>query len=196
MNTHPMKLVTIVSEALARAPLTRLLAEVGAHGYTVAAVEDTPVTFDPRGNDSDVEGDALNITAVNGQAIATGSPVTVAQGTISLGSDGRLTFTPAADYNGSFSLPYTIGDGHGHVATATVTVQIVTTPVNQPPVAQNDAIATPANTPVVINVLANDSDPDGDALTIIAVTARPAARSTRATSRSSASSGRAGCGPL
>lgn len=39
MNTHPMKLVTIVSEALARAPLTRLLAEVGAHGHTLAAVE-------------------------------------------------------------------------------------------------------------------------------------------------------------
>jgi hypothetical protein len=39
MNTHPMRLVTIVGEALARERLTRLLAEEGAHGYTLFAVE-------------------------------------------------------------------------------------------------------------------------------------------------------------
>lgn len=41
MNTHPKKLVTIVCEALARERLTRLLAEEGAHGYTLFAVEGT-----------------------------------------------------------------------------------------------------------------------------------------------------------
>jgi nitrogen regulatory protein PII len=39
MNTHPMKLVTIICEALAREPLKKLLAEVGAHGYTLFPVE-------------------------------------------------------------------------------------------------------------------------------------------------------------
>ena len=39
MNTHPMKLVTVICEALARDHLTRLLANVGAHGYTLFAVE-------------------------------------------------------------------------------------------------------------------------------------------------------------
>ena len=39
MNTHPMKLVTIICEALAREPVTRLLDQVGAHGYTLFAVE-------------------------------------------------------------------------------------------------------------------------------------------------------------
>ena len=39
MNTHPMKLVTIIGEALAREPLERLLREVGAQGWTVFAVE-------------------------------------------------------------------------------------------------------------------------------------------------------------
>ena len=39
MSTHPMKLVTIVCEALAREPLTALLHEVGAHGYTLFTVE-------------------------------------------------------------------------------------------------------------------------------------------------------------
>lgn len=39
MNTHPMKRVTIVTEALAREPIRRLLTEVGAHGYTIFGVE-------------------------------------------------------------------------------------------------------------------------------------------------------------
>lgn len=39
MNTHPVKLVTIVCEALAREPLTALLDDVGAHGYTLFTVE-------------------------------------------------------------------------------------------------------------------------------------------------------------
>jgi nitrogen regulatory protein P-II 2 len=39
MNTHPMKLVTIICEALARKPLKKLLAEAGAHGYTLFPVE-------------------------------------------------------------------------------------------------------------------------------------------------------------
>ena len=39
MNTHPMKLVTIVCEAYARDAVTKLLREVDAHGYTLFAVE-------------------------------------------------------------------------------------------------------------------------------------------------------------
>lgn len=39
MNTHPMKLVTVICEALAGEPLRKLLTETGAHGYTLFAVE-------------------------------------------------------------------------------------------------------------------------------------------------------------
>jgi nitrogen regulatory protein P-II 2 len=39
MNTHPMKLVTVICEALAREHLTRLLSDIGAHGYTLFPVE-------------------------------------------------------------------------------------------------------------------------------------------------------------
>lgn len=39
MNTHPMKLVTIICEAHAREAVTKLLREVGAHGWTLFAVE-------------------------------------------------------------------------------------------------------------------------------------------------------------
>jgi len=44
MNLHPMKLVTIVVEALARERITTLLAEVGAHGYTLFSVEGAGAT--------------------------------------------------------------------------------------------------------------------------------------------------------
>jgi len=39
MNTHPMKLVTIVCEAYAKDAVKKLLREVGAHGYTLFEVE-------------------------------------------------------------------------------------------------------------------------------------------------------------
>lgn len=39
MTTHPLKLVTIIGEALAREPLKKLLHASGAHGYTLFTVE-------------------------------------------------------------------------------------------------------------------------------------------------------------
>ena len=39
MTTHPMKLVTIVCEAYAKEAVTKLLRDVGAHGYTLFPVE-------------------------------------------------------------------------------------------------------------------------------------------------------------
>ena len=39
MNTHPMKLITVVCEEYARDPVTRLLRELGAHGWTLFKVE-------------------------------------------------------------------------------------------------------------------------------------------------------------
>ncbi|TAK73657.1 MAG: tandem-95 repeat protein, partial [Aquabacterium sp.] len=126
---------------------------------TVAAAEDTPITFDPRGNDSDVDGDALAVTSVGGQAIAVGSPVTVAQGVVSLNADGTLTFTPNAHYNGSFSLAYGVADGHGGTAAATIDISVAA--VNDAPVAVNDTAFAAINTAVLIAPLSNDSDPDG-----------------------------------
>ncbi|TAL19868.1 MAG: tandem-95 repeat protein, partial [Aquabacterium sp.] len=147
---------------------------------TVAATEDTAVTFDPRANDGDVDGDALSITAVNGQAIAVGSPVAIAQGSISLGSDGRLTFTPAADYNGSFTLPYTVSDGHGGTASATFTINVAA--VNDAPVARPDAGTTGEDSTLTVSAAngviqsgavaaGRDSDVDGDTLSVSGVAA-------------------------
>ena len=119
--------------------------------------EDTPVSIAVLGNDTDVDGDRLSVTAV-------GLP---AHGTVAIHPDGTITYTPAANYNGADGFTYTIGDGHGGAATGTVSVTI--TAVNDAPVAVDDTATTAEDTPANIAVLANDTDVDGDRLSVTAV---------------------------
>src|SRR5439155_12916016 len=77
---------------------------------------------------------------------------------------GTITYTPAPNYNGPDSFTYTIGDGHGGSATASVSVTVAA--VNDAPVAADDTVTTAEDTPATISVLANDVDADGDVLTI------------------------------
>ncbi|MHA6316122.1 Ig-like domain-containing protein, partial [Altererythrobacter sp. CAU 1778] len=128
-----------------------------ANPETFSASEDTPLTLNVLGNDTDVDGDPLTVTAAT-------SP----NGTVTINPDGTLTFVPAPDFNGTTTVTYTISDGNG--GTSTVTSTIVVAPVNDPPVATNDTATTNEDTPVNIAVLANDSDVDGDPLTVTAAT--------------------------
>jgi hypothetical protein len=76
-----------------------------------------------------------------------------------------VTYTPAPNYNGTDSFTYTISDGNG--GTDTATVRLTVTPVNDPPVAVNDSFTTSKNKKLTTSsVLANDTDLDGDSLTI------------------------------
>ena len=120
--------------------------------------EDTPVTVEVLANDSDPDGDDLSI-------IGTTEP---ASGSITLNDDGTITYTPDADFSGEDSFTYTISDGNGGEDTATVTITVI--PVNDPPVAVDDSETTDEDTPVTVAVLTNDSDPDGDALSVIGTT--------------------------
>ncbi len=130
--------------------------------YTVDCA--APITFNVLANDTDPDGDALTITSVS----------TPTKGTAAI-SGGRIVYTPSATTCGGAtdSFTYTISDGKGGVATATVAVTINNTapppPVNNAPVAVNDAYTIACSTASTFNVLANDSDRDGDALTITSV---------------------------
>lgn len=113
------------------------------------------------GNDSDPDGDAIPVSAFD--AIGT------AGGAVAVNLDGSFTYTPPhPDWNGTDTFSYTITDGNGNFDTATVTVTV--NPVNDDPVANDDAATTDEDTPVTIDVLANDTDVDGDTLTVDSVT--------------------------
>jgi hypothetical protein len=88
-------------------------------------------------------------------------------GTATVGAGGVVTYTPNLNANGTDSITYTVTVGTQVSNTATVTLNI--TPVNDAPVAVNDSRNAIANTPLQINVLANDIDPDGAADLVAAV---------------------------
>ncbi len=124
---------------------------------TAATDEDTPVAVDVVANDTDVDGDQLTLASV---ADATHGSVAIV--------GGKAVFTPDANYNGPASFSYVVADGHGGTASAAVSITV--NAVNDPPVANNDAAALDQDTSVSLSVLANDTDVDGDALVVSAVT--------------------------
>jgi hypothetical protein len=101
---------------------------------TATVAEDGTVVINVLGNDTDPNGDTLTVTQINGANVTAGTPVTLPNGvgTLTLGADGRLTFAPASNFNGTPSFTYTISDGKG--GTATGTVNLTVTAVNDAPV--------------------------------------------------------------
>ncbi|MBL8164872.1 MAG: cadherin-like domain-containing protein, partial [Anaerolineae bacterium] len=106
-------------------------------------------------NDSDPNNDALSITGATSPASGTLTPVT----------DG-FNYVPNAGFSGADSFSYTISDGRGGTASATVTITVGgPPPPNTPPVANNDSFSTAYETALAISnaqLLANDSDVDND----------------------------------
>ncbi len=81
-----------------------------------------------------------------------------------------LRYTPAAGFTGNDTFSYTIADGFGGEATAIVRVVVAAAGTsNRPPEAVDDRASTSAGKSVSINVLANDTDPDGDPLRVVDV---------------------------
>jgi gliding motility-associated-like protein len=130
--------------------------------------EDTPVSGNVLTNDTDVDGNPLTVTqfVINGQVYTAGSLANIpGVGTLVINSNGTYTFTPAPNYNGQMpTATYTVSDGQG--GTDTANLNITVTPVNDAPVANDDVNTTPEDTPVSGNVLTNDTDVDGNPLTV------------------------------
>ena len=118
-------------------------------------------------NDSDPDGDTLTVTPFNGTSDKGASVTINADGTFSYDS-GSLFNGLAADEQDTDTFSYTVGDGHGGTDTATVTITI--TGVNDPVALTDDAFTTDEDAALSAdasrNLLDNDSDPDGDTLTV------------------------------
>ncbi|HCG7754790.1 TPA: tandem-95 repeat protein [Vibrio parahaemolyticus] len=124
-----------------------------AENDVITTEEDTAVTIDVLVNDSDVEGDALSIQSAS---------VPSEQGSVDI-VDGKLVFTPAENFNGEATITYIATDGD---LTDEAKVTVTVTPVNDSPVAVDDTVSTQEDTVVTIDVLTNDTDVDGDKLSI------------------------------
>ncbi len=117
---------------------------------------ETAVTIDVLRNDSDEDGDTLSISSTS----------IASHGSVSI-SDGKIVYTPADGYEGDDTFSYTISDGKSEsTANVTVTVNAQKEDLNVAPVAKDDTATTAYETVVHIDVLANDSDENGDSLSI------------------------------
>ncbi|MCB1510383.1 MAG: DUF4347 domain-containing protein, partial [Hyphomicrobiaceae bacterium] len=138
-----------------------------------------PVTHDPPGTPYVDPGDDTNIIVPATDAVTltidlddaftdpNGDPLTFTVGTLPSWASYNtsthvLTVTPPADNTGNHVFDVTVEDNRGGRLDATLTIQ----PVNPGPTANADSTSTAFGIPVTVNLLANDTDPDGDTLTV------------------------------
>ncbi len=119
-----------------------------------STAEGTPVWIPVLANDNDPDGDGLL------PVIATPP----SQGSVVVLPDGSMVYTPDPGYSGSDAFSYLYCDATGNCDDATVFVTIAG--ANRSPEAVRDYSHTDAGTPITRNLLANDSDPDGDPLVL------------------------------
>ncbi|HUT87673.1 MAG TPA: Ig-like domain-containing protein, partial [Candidatus Heimdallarchaeota archaeon] len=124
-----------------------------ANNDTQSTLEDTPTVIPVVSNDTDPDGNldptTVAITSPPSNGSVSVDPVT-----------GEVTYTPDPNFSGTDTFTYQICDTTGLCDTATVTMSV--SPVNDPPVANDDAATTPEDIPVVIDVAGNDTDIDGN----------------------------------
>ncbi|MEM7798641.1 MAG: Ig-like domain-containing protein [Chloroflexota bacterium] len=112
-------------------------------------------TIDPLVNDSDLNGDSLILAAVADPA----------SGSLSI-INNQLTYDPVSGYVGTEVISYTVRDGGGLSASASLTLQVN---ANPPPLAMDDIVYPAQSGAVTIDVLTNDDSQDGSELTLSGV---------------------------
>ena len=134
-------------------------AEANDDEYTL--LEDSPATLlNVLENDTDANGDTLTLTNVTNTI---GSARIV---------NNRIEYTPEPNYFGEVTLNYTISDGiaDGTPAQSSAMATLIIIPVNDAPIAVADSAAMQEDaSPILVDVLANDTDIDSNNLTITSV---------------------------
>lgn len=140
--------VTVTVQSLNQPPVVNDL--------TATTLRNQPVDIDVLAAASDPDGDELVIAGFTQPD----------NGSVSQSGD-VLRYMPDHEFFGSDSFTYTISDGRGGEASATVLIEVAF--ANRAPVANPDQATVPAGQAVTVDVLANDYDPDGDPLEVIEV---------------------------
>lgn len=134
-----------------------------AFADTASTTEGVAITVDVLANDT--AGDAGPLTLISASAINDTGLAPDAVSPVSI-VDGQLVYAPQPGSVGADAITYVASDGMIQVS-ATLTVTIA--PSISPPIVAGDFANTDQNTAIVVDVLANDSDPDGDPLTLSGV---------------------------
>lgn len=125
--------------------------------------EDAPLTVAAGSgvlaNDADVDGDSLTAFLVDAPEHSS---------SFTLEADGAYSYTPAADWFGSDSFTYRASDGAATSGVATVTITV--SPVNDAPVADDETLTVAEDSSGSVDVLAGDTDVEGDSLTVTGTT--------------------------
>ncbi|MEI6729209.1 MAG: Ig-like domain-containing protein [bacterium] len=145
-----------------------LIPQPTANPDTSTTPESTPITIDVLANDTN----ATNI-CVGSVTLDSGSTSNATASLLTVSNVDKVLLSPTIGYYGTISFTYTacsttVGANPSQPATVTLTV----TPVN--PIAVNDTATVNQNEFVTINVLANDTDPSGQTLTICSPLSTPA----------------------
>lgn len=127
---------------------------------TVETTKNTAITsLDVLSNDTDQDNDVLSISAFDKQSKQ--------GGVISKAANGKLSYTPKTDFMGSDSFEYSISDGKGGSAQATVNITVKNSSVPLKPVANNDSLTVSKNTSGTVDVLQNDEYDKNASLTMV-----------------------------
>jgi hypothetical protein len=129
-----------------------------ANSDSATTLEDTSVTIDVLANDTGLGDGGLVLQVISGPT----------HGTATIDANNRIVYTPSLNAVNAASITYRVTDVNGDIASSTVTISI--TAVDDPPTANPDFASTTINKPIAVSVLANDTDPEGDAISIVELT--------------------------
>ena len=148
---------------IAVAPLTA--PPVALPDIVIVQPETTNNAINPLSNDVDLSGTGLTIDNVTSVlTVPGGNPGTFSN------TDTSISYSPAPSFVGVETLSYTAIDGNGATGTGVITISVLGVPSALPPVAVLDAAAvTTGSSNNIIDVVSNDIDPEGNGLTITAV---------------------------
>jgi len=114
------------------------------------------IVIDVLANDTDADQDTLTLGVVSANF-----------GVVSITADNQIAYQSANNFVGQDTVAYSLSDGNGGTASSMVDVTVY---VNDAPIALDDTTSTDDRTAIVIDVLANDTDADGDSLVLINAT--------------------------
>ena len=125
---------------------------------TITTAEGVAATGNVMDNDTNNGLDPMTVTAFGALDASIGN--------LSIAANGDYSFTPAVDWNGSTTTTYTVTNASNKTKSAVITITV--TPTQDPPTANDDSISIDEDTPtnVTAQLLANDTDPDGDTLSV------------------------------